>query len=445
MPNRPSDPSDPKAGRPRITRYDPRDRDPRYDPRDEPGYDPRNEAGYDPRNEPGYDPRDERRDPRDRGYDARGEQYDPRDARYERRDERYDDRADFRRDRDGRAGGPPPPAPPVEPAPRRRSMGKLLALLAGLAALLLAGLLAYRMTRDRPNEDRLDGNAAGETAAAAPAASGEQRCGSQRTYDLVKRELFRQAAQTRGSDAAAFDRLSAYATLRVASPVLKRQDEQLGTSVCGGNLVLDLPPGVGVVGGRRTLSANADYALQPAADGSGDVVTLSGADNIVTPLTTLARTDSQPGVTPPAQAPQPGSIEPAPGTTAPAFPPAPPPQPSPPVRQPERAAPPPTQPQPRPEPRVSARPSFNCANARTRGEIAVCGSDRLATLDRRMAAEFVGALNSASSEQRALLQRTRGSFLAYRDRCTSEACMAGAYQDRIREIRDIINDRWRPR
>ena len=62
-----------------------------------------------------------------------------------------------------------------------------------------------------------------------------------------------------------------------------------------------------------------------------------------------------------------------------------------------------------------------------------------------MAGEFFGALRSASPEQRALLQRTRGTFLAYRDRCRSDACIAGAYNDRIREIRDIVNDRWSPR
>lgn len=105
----------------------------------------------------------------------------------------------------------------------------------------------------------------------------------------------------------------------------------------------------------------------------------------------------------------------------------------------------PADPSPPIPPTATARPSFNCANARTRGEIAVCRSERLATLDRRMAAEFVGALRQATPAQRALLQRTRDSFLGYRDRCRSDACIAGAYQDRIREIRDIINDRWNGR
>ena len=42
-----------------------------------------------------------------------------------------------------------------------------------------------------------------------------------------------------------------------------------GAVSCSGSLSLDLPPGVGVVGGRRTLSADVDYVVQQAADGSG--------------------------------------------------------------------------------------------------------------------------------------------------------------------------------
>lgn len=296
------------------------------------------------------------------------------------------------------------------------------------------------MTRAGPGEDRLDGNEVASDEGAG--ASAEERCGSQQTYDLVKREIFRRAAQARGSDGGAFDRLAAYATVRVEAPVLKRQDEQLGTVVCSGNVALDLPPGVAVVGGRRTLQSNVDYALQPAADGSGNVVTLSGADGIIVPLATLARTGTQPGLpapdagsdptaspTPPPPAEEPVQVPSPPSPAAPAAP-----------------APAPVQAPPPPQRSAdNARPSFNCANARTRGEIAVCRNDRLAALDRRMASTFFSSLRSATPEQRALLQRTRGSFLAFRDRCRTDACIAGAYNDRIREIGDIMNDRWNGR
>jgi uncharacterized protein len=62
-----------------------------------------------------------------------------------------------------------------------------------------------------------------------------------------------------------------------------------------------------------------------------------------------------------------------------------------------------------------------------------------------MASQFNRAMGEASSSQRALLQRTRNTFLGYRDSCRSDACVADAYRGRMREISDIVADRWRPR
>ena len=41
-----------------------------------------------------------------------------------------------------------------------------------------------------------------------------------------------------------------------------------GGIACSASIALDLPPGVTVAGGRRTLAADLDYLLQPAADGT---------------------------------------------------------------------------------------------------------------------------------------------------------------------------------
>jgi len=49
-----------------------------------------------------------------------------------------------------------------------------------------------------------------------------------------------------------------------------------------------------------------------------------------------------------------------------------------------------------------------------------------------------GALANADSRTRAELRRTRDRFLAYRERCGSEACVAEAYDGRMQEIRDIM-------
>jgi uncharacterized protein YecT (DUF1311 family) len=314
----------------------------------------------------------------------------------------------------------------------RRPSPTVIALIAGVFVLLL--LVYVFAGGSGSNSDKLsDDQATGGTSADDP----EKRCGSQATYDLIKRELFRRAAEVRGSDQAAFDRLAAYSVVRMDSPMLRSHDEDLGRVECAGALALDLPPGVAVVGGRRTLTANVGYAVQPSADGNGDVLTLSSAEGIIAPLATLARVGSATGEPlAPAAANDPsaaGSPSAADDPFATAAPPA---AATPPVQTPPPSAAP---------ARATASPSFNCGNARTRGEIAVCGDSGLASLDRQMASQFNSAIAGASSEERALLQRTRIRFLSYRDSCRSDSCIADAYRGRMREIQDIREGRWRGR
>jgi len=220
--------------------------------------------------------------------------------------------------------------------------------------------------------------------------------------------------------------------LRMDNPVMENEDSSTGAVHCSGSLSLDLPPGVGVVGGRRTLTSDIDYTVQPAADGSGPVVLLQNADAVIAPLATLAKL-SEPTAPPEAD------NEVGPDSATPENPAAPPPL------APSPAPLPPAQPAPTPPKAVGARPSFNCANARSRGEIAVCGNAGLAALDRQMAGQFGRAMANASPEQRAILERTRDRFLGYRDRCPNNSCIGDAYVGRMREIRDIMEGRWQPR
>lgn len=310
----------------------------------------------------------------------------------------------------------------------QRSMPKLngttIALIGTLILVVL--LVAYLASRGNPDQDKLTGNELSQNEAQASAPAPEKLCASKATYDLIKRELFRRAAQVRGSDQAAFDRLSGYAVIRMENPVMESQDTSIGAVNCSGSLSLDLPPGVAVVGGRRTLISDVDYTVQPAADGSGTSVLLRNADAIVTPLATLARVAEPPpsgtaaeqnGATseetsfPPEEQPSPGSaVEPHPRAAMPA----------------------------------AARPSFDCARAHSRGEIAVCANAGLAALDRNMALQYDRAVAGASPEQRQLLRTTRDRFVAYRDRCPNRACIGDAYVGRMREIRDIMEGRWQP-
>ena len=55
-----------------------------------------------------------------------------------------------------------------------------------------------------------------------------------------------------------------------------------------------------------------------------------------------------------------------------------------------------------------------------------------------MSSMFYSAMASADAPRRSELRRTRDRFLRYRDRCDSDACIAEAYEGRMREIRDIM-------
>lgn len=299
-----------------------------------------------------------------------------------------------------------------------------------LAAILIAAFAIWTFAGTRrANPDKLpDSNAVTASRPAVP----EKRCASQATYDLIKRELFRRAAVVRGADQGSFSKLADYAVVRIDRPLLESEDDQTSAISCSGTLTLDLPPGVAVVGGRRTLTADIGYALQRSADGNGEVLTLTSAESVITPLATIARAAAVATADPLAPI--------APPTLQPPLPP-----PSAPIIVPAPAGPPPPTRAPAPSrsqvlaPPDAPHPSFNCANARTRGEIAVCGNRELSALDRQMAAQYVDALRSADPQTRSLLQRSRDRFLGYRDQCPSAACIAQTYRGRMREIRDIAD------
>jgi len=299
--------------------------------------------------------------------------------------------------------------------PVRRLNWTTIALIAGLILVVL--LVAYFATRGNADQDKLTG----AEASSGSVQSREKLCANSTTYGLIKRELFHRAAQLRGSDQAAYDRLTSFAVVRMENPVMESEDSSTGAVNCSGSLSLDLPPGVAVVGGRRSLMSDVDYTIQPAADGSGNVVLLRNADAIITPLATLAKVGEPapaPAATPDENAVAPEHLEPN-------------------VAESESAAK-----QVGPQTNFAGRPSYDCAAARSKGEIAVCSDSGLSALDVNMATQYRRALSSASPEQRALLQSTRDRFLGYRDRCPNRQCIADSYVGRMREIRDIMEGRW---
>lgn len=294
-----------------------------------------------------------------------------------------------------------------------------LALIGGIVLLVI--LVAYFASRKNADQDKLTQNEIAQTAQQSNAPAPEKLCSSKQIYDLIKRDLFRRAAQMRGSDEAAFDQLSGYSVIRMENPVMESQDTATGAVNCSGSLSLDLPPGVAVVGGRHSLTADVDYTVQAAADGSGNVVVLRNSEPIVTPLATLARVTEPQSV--PLTPPEDNAVE---------------------APQENVAASESANKEVGPKTTSPGRPSFDCAKAHSKGEIAVCSDSGLAALDLNMATQYRRAIESADPKQKALLQRTRDRFLAYRDRCPNRSCIADAYVGRRREIRDIMEGGWQP-
>src|SRR6187399_1898256 len=152
-------------------------------------------------------------------------------------------------------------------------------LIVALVGAVLAGILLASTVWD--NRWKADDNAVGNSIAETKPADMEKWCAAQATYDAMKRELFRRAAQVRGSDDQAYARLSDFALLRINAPVASGIDDQLESVTCNGTAVLSLPPGVEVAGGRKSLSGDVEYSIQPAADGTGNAVRLGNVDAIV--------------------------------------------------------------------------------------------------------------------------------------------------------------------
>lgn len=303
---------------------------------------------------------------------------------------------------------------PVDPkAERRKRMWWLIVALLG--AIAAGVLLASTIWEGRwSGEGDIPANAVVEE----KLENLEAWCASQGSYDAIRRELFRRAAQVRGGDEQAYTRLANFALLRMSGPVATGIDDRLQSVSCNATAYLDLPPGVRTSGGQGSLSGSLDYVIQPAADGSGKVVRLGNADSIVIPLATLSGAAS-----PPAQVP---TMENEIGPEAIEEP----------IELEESAVP--------PAPDVArANPNFDCGAAQGRVEVIICNDPGLAALDRQMAQQYRSALIQSDRGQRRLLERTRRTFLSFRDRCATNQCIAETYRSRMREISDIMADRWR--
>lgn len=311
--------------------------------------------------------------------------------------------------------------------------GSLRVVLIGALALPPLALAGCKV---EPNSDR-EAAAQVKERERAKQRQVQATCASNATNDRLKQVMFDEAIKVRNADPVNLDTLATYSSVRIEGPTLKSRDDALDVTVCGGTLVLQLPPGAErAFAGEHNLRAEVEYAAQAAVDGSGMVYRIKGAEPIIYKLAAfdLRRQAYRP-------APQ---VLASASASAPSPRPVPPPTAESPVPAPRPAPPPATHreaaPEPQPARMARSSPSFDCRRARSRSERLVCSNDGLAGLDRAMSSRFYSALSNADPQTRAELRRSRDRFLAFRERCPDPDCVAQAYRDRIDEIRDIAGE-----
>jgi len=104
----------------------------------------------------------------------------------------------------------------------------------------------------------------------------------------------------------------------------------------------------------------------------------------------------------------------------------------PPAAEQARADPPPAAPPP-----VATgipRPSFNCVLAATAVETMVCGDVGLADRDRQVAAQYFALRGQLPPDVKSQLLDSQRYFLKRRSACTSNACLAEVYDERLRQL-----------
>ena len=342
------------------------------------------------------------------------------------------------------AEGPPPP-------PAGRSNWRWLAIL---AAVVVGGLLVWLFAVPKVGgAPPIAALPEDEVAAATPAAP-PLDCASPAAIARLRDVLVGQARQAGARDFDLDGRAAGLSVSIAAAPDRVTGDGR--TLSCNG--MLSLPPS----GAAAAVGALVQYRVRPGANGAVDVSAIAGAAPIVAALVRAPVAAAEPVDLVPAEdlpfepmiaAPvAPYEAEDRPSrmssreTVAPPrasasqvrAPVALPRASTPPVRVPAvevRAIEPRPAPRvvPRPEPRFS-NPSFDCGRVSSRVLEAVCASPRLAALDVEMSELFFDVRAAADPETRIDLEATRADFIARRQSCRDDACIARVYRERIGEL-----------
>ena len=79
--------------------------------------------------------------------------------------------------------------------------------------------------------------------------------------------------------------------------------------------------------------------------------------------------------------------------------------------------------------------SFNCTNAQSFSETAVCSDPELSRLDDTLAEAYKAALKAVPDQK--VLQYEQKHWLQIRDSCTTASCLREAYERRLKSLKDV--------
>jgi uncharacterized protein len=93
--------------------------------------------------------------------------------------------------------------------------------------------------------------------------------------------------------------------------------------------------------------------------------------------------------------------------------------------------------QPPAKPPVQVKPSFDCATAKSKWKLLICGDDALAALDMQEDTLLRRARVKAVTPD--AVNAEQDLWVSERDACTSAGCLTVAYRRRIRELHNWTN------
>jgi hypothetical protein len=306
----------------------------------------------------------------------------------------------------------------------------------GITILCVSMLIWIIWAQQRPGRDP---SSPAEAQLGQKAHNGSQTeisCSSIPVTKLVRRELFDRVAEVRGTERMEFEQLAEKLVVRT-TPVPLVTEPSPGFVSCSVAIIIELPEGISDRHGRRALSGNGDYFIDPDGGADSVLIRFSPDQPLLTDLASLEMAGKRPVDTEflevPATVRSVPKVAQARSLKRPA--------PLPLVRNASEAV-------ARPKPaQVVTRIMRKSEVPVCRGDrwtALICGDKNLGALDQQLAVFERQSSTHADAKKRDRLQKSRTQFENERTACRTEACVRRALVGRTSEVAEIMREKSSP-